>query len=263
MTCGLEPGAYARPASVTMRRASVIGVVTRPPSRRRGLTAGSGTHRPQGSQSYLLVRCCPEGHDPIDRPSTAVPQLPQATNRLHPPQHLVDQLLFALADLVSRVQGGSNVDRTVRSLSSDARGDVEGSDLVDEARRVVTLIGPDRAAQRCARLQHPRCRLTFRRARRRCHADVSPEAVPLVEECMAPIGQGRGAPLALPIQSRLRVCRGLVRVVAPAFIVDVDRGMNVLQARPSVRLQQAAPAESTNAACQVEALQPGRYRTKM
>ena len=71
--------------------------------------------REQGSQSDQVVGNGGERHVPIDDVAAAVPQLPQAADRLHPPERLLDQLAPLLTDQVAVV--------TSRSLINDGIGE--------------------------------------------------------------------------------------------------------------------------------------------
>ena len=162
-----------------------------------------------------------------------MPQLSQPADRLQPAEDLLDQLPLPLTDLVAALERGPNVDSAVRDLPRDVRGHVEGAQFVDEARHVVALVGAYRAARWRARLQHPRRGVAFGRSCRRGHAHVRNEAVPVVEQNMAQVRQGRLASQTLPVQPRLRVRRRLVGVVPSTFAPEVDRGIpGVIRRRP-------------------------------
>lgn len=60
---------------------------------------------------------------PIDNVAAAVPQLPQAADRLHPPERLLDQLAPLLTDQVAVVTSRSLINRALllQSLSRPFR----------------------------------------------------------------------------------------------------------------------------------------------
>ena len=66
--------------------------------------------------------------------------------------------------------------------------------------------------------------------------------MPVVEQDMAQIGQGRLASRALPIQPRLRVRRRLVRVVGSACAMKIDRRIPGVIGRGPLRFRARAEA---------------------
>ena len=88
-------------------------------------------------------------------------QLPQATDRFHPPKDLFHQLAFALTDGITGVARGAAVDRAVAYFLRDMRRETKVPDVPDEARDVVAFVGTDGAARGNAGLQQPQRGLTF------------------------------------------------------------------------------------------------------
>jgi hypothetical protein len=60
----------------------------------------------------LYAACGREGDDPVDEFPAAMPQLPQATDHLHPTKHLFHEFAFALAHGIARVPRGPAINRT-------------------------------------------------------------------------------------------------------------------------------------------------------
>ena len=106
----------------------------------------SRTRRLQIPQPDHVIRRRGEGQLPIDELDTAMPQLPQATDGLHPPKDLFHELSFPLTDVIARMPRGPAVDRTPASLLRHVGRDLQHADVVHKARHVVALVRPDRTA---------------------------------------------------------------------------------------------------------------------
>src|SRR4051812_37594314 len=61
----------------------------------------------QSAHPHDVVRRRGEGEDPVDERSAAMPELPEAPDRLHPPEALLDELPLLLTDGVPRVARGA------------------------------------------------------------------------------------------------------------------------------------------------------------
>src|SRR5215210_2009248 len=122
---------------------AVCGRRCSPRGRRPRAARRSRGPRQQVPQADQVVGRRGEGHDPIDELSAAVPELPQATDGLHPAEDLLDQLPLLLTDGVTGLPGGAAVDRTAFRLLGDVRRDTEGADLGDKTADVEALIATD------------------------------------------------------------------------------------------------------------------------
>ena len=107
-------------------------------------------------RSFRVIRCRGEGKLPIYELDTAMPQLPQASDGLHPPKDLFHELPFPLTDVIARMPRGPAVDRTPASLLRHVGRDLQHADVSHKARHVVTLVRPDRTAGGRAGLQQQR-----------------------------------------------------------------------------------------------------------
>ena len=122
-----------------------------------------------------------EGHAPVSELATAMPQLPQAADGLHPAEHLLDEFASLLTGGIAGVARGPAIDRALLHFARHAR-DALGTDSGDEARDVKPLVRADRGRVRRFGQQQQRG-VPFRRASRGRHAHVR----------TAPEGTGSGA----------------------------------------------------------------------
>src|SRR5260370_42657227 len=131
----------------------------------------SGWLREQGAHAHQIERRRREDEGPVDARATAMPQLAQHADGLHPAEALLDQLPLLLADRVARMAGRAGIDRTATlrrlGILGDMRGDPHLAEQVHEAFRVVVLVAADRHATSVWPIGHHRPgRVTLPRPRR-------------------------------------------------------------------------------------------------
>src|ERR1700738_2530087 len=126
-----------------------------------------------------------------------MPQLPQPANCFHPAEDLLDQLSFLLADGIPGMTAGAAVDRRPDGFLRHMRRDRERPYRGDEGGDIEVLVPADGTPGWRTRFEQQVGRLAFGRARRRRHADVRDQPVPIVEQDMPRVRELRLATGAL------------------------------------------------------------------
>ena len=80
------------------------------------------------------------------RGDAAMPELAQAADGLHPAEDLFHEFSFPLTHVIARMPRGPTVDRTPADLLRHVGRDVLDAHVGNEARHIVALVRPDRAA---------------------------------------------------------------------------------------------------------------------
>ena len=171
-----------------------------------------------------------------------MPELAQAADGLHPAEDLFHEFSFPLTHVIARMPRGPTVDRTPADLLRHVGRDVLDAHVGNEARHIVALVRPDRAARGGAGLQQQHRRVAFGGPRRVGRADVGDKPLSIVQQHVAEIRQLGFLAFALPIQHRLGIGRRLMGVIAPPLPVEVDRGIARVLGRVALRCVHAPKA---------------------
>src|SRR5450759_2441447 len=172
-------------------------------------TSGRRRLRQQTSHPHQVVGRAGEGEDCAHLGLTAVTQLAQAADDLHPAVALLDALAPPQADDVAGVARGAPVDGAVALLAGHVRGDAQGARPGDEIGGVVALVGSDAHAPKmttAARAsQQAQAGLALGGAAGLRQLVLDDEAVAVLDQGMAGVAEPRLLAAALARQARLRV----------------------------------------------------------
>jgi len=185
--------------------------------------ASSRWPRRQHPPTHQVVRRRREGHDPIDFAPTAMPQLSQQPDGLHPPEGLFDLLATALTERIPGMARGPDVDRTalLARVLRDVRRDAHAANGLDPRGDVEVLVATDGHTGREREFaEHVQGRITFGGAQGIGHGGVDDKAVSILGQQMGEVAEFGLTAHRLLVQPRLGVGRRLMGVVAAPFAVE-------------------------------------------
>ena len=112
------------------------------------------------------------------------------------------------------------------------RRHAQGAQFLDESGRVVDLVGAQRRSGFVDTApSHDERRVAFGHAARQCVGGVDHEAVTILHQRMAQIGQSGLVAVAFFVQPRIRIGRRLMRLVAVFLAFEVNCGIAPAVAR--------------------------------
>ena len=194
-------GLFSWPSCVSRPPPTTVRTGTRCPDAGASDTRGrrSGTPRLQIPQPDQGIGGGGEGELPIHQGDAAMPELAQAADGLHPAEDLFHEFSFPLTHVIARMPRGPTVDRTPADLLRHVGRDVLDAHVGNEARHIVALVRPDRAARGGAGLQQQHRRVAFGGPRRVGRADVGDTPLSIVQQHVAEIRQLGFLAFALPM----------------------------------------------------------------
>src|SRR5712691_98494 len=199
---------------------AVIGSSPRHPLRYRAHYSGDPQDVARGHGELEVL---------VDTPQSSEHRLPDAAHRLAPAEMFLDALSDRLAQSIAWVSGGARVNRaaaTAGVIARHMRGDVALATTRDEVPRVVGLVCTDALGAGAGyRVQHRKGRRALGLAVGVGHhrADHEPRAV--LHQHVTLVAQDGSGVVALSEQTRLRVTRALMRVVAARLALPVGLGI--------------------------------------
>src|SRR5690349_14945527 len=169
---------------------------------------GLNCRRHQIPHPYEVIGSSREGKYPPDCCYSAMPGLPQRSNRFHPAKDFFDALSFPLAYLIACMPRRASINRATTwtlGVLSNMRCYVHSSHLTHEVFRVVGLIGSHGNALRpFYAFGHQHGRIPLRGAVALQQLRVYHQSVPVLDHDIAAICQLRFMPTTLARQARVR-----------------------------------------------------------
>ena len=183
----------------------------------------------QVSQPHQVVDGHGEHELKVDLACSAIFRLPKPTDRLAPAEALLNAFADALAHLIALMAGRASIDGKATAplmILCHMRGDVEVTEPLNELVGVIGLVGTDRdltasfATRPASRWPSParRCRWPAPLWQRRPGPCGSPSHLGGMTE----LGRVR---LALPIQPRVWIGAGGMRLIAAPLIMEIASGI--------------------------------------
>src|SRR6516225_4658269 len=172
------------------------------PSRPRAIAVvprvGSDGPREEASHPDDVVGGGREGEDPLHEGAAAMAKLPEAADRLHPPEGLLDELPFTLTDRVARVPRRPSVDGAGAVPGRSVLGDVRRGSQVpqsgDTPALIVRLVTRDGDVEIAGPPLAPQERgVAFRVAIRVRHHRIHDQPGPVLHQDVAEVAQARFA----------------------------------------------------------------------
>lgn len=196
----------------------------------RGRSCDGPRQRPQADQ---VVHGGHEQELPFDLVGATMPQLAQSPDRLHPSKHFLDAFAMALTGLVPAMPRGAGIDRTPRALC-DVRRDADRARRLDPRACVIGFVAADGGGPHRQRLEQVGGGLSLGGARRGDDARVHDQAVAILHQDLADIGELCFFARPLLRQSAVGIGRGLMRGVRAALPMKIHgRIARVLIAGPA------------------------------
>src|SRR3974390_2970588 len=174
-----------------------------------------------------VVGCGGEHEEPLDQAATAMPRLAQASDRLDPPERLLDQLAFDGADPIAGMAGGTRVDRraAVGVVLRDVRRAAARAATGDEVGGVVVLVAADRAAGPGIVLDHVERSRALGGAVGLGQPRIDDEAVAILRHQMPHVAELGLLASALAEQAGVGVRRRAMRGVLALLAMEVALGI--------------------------------------
>src|SRR5437764_6932975 len=165
---------------------------------------------------------------PSDLVRAAMSGLAQHSDCLQPAEYFLDPFPLHLTDLVSGMSRGAPINGAAAAtfvVLRHMRRDVHASYLAYELFGVVALVGSHRYALALDSVRHQHRRIAFRGAIGLQQLRIHHQAVAVLNQHIAAVGQLRLVAAALARQPRISICRRFVRFVAAPLAVKVHRGV--------------------------------------
>src|SRR5436305_10716877 len=177
-----------------------------------------------------------KGEYPSDLVHAAMSGLTQHSDCLQPAEYFLDPFPLNLTYFVSGVSRGAPINGAAAAtfvVLRHMRRDVHASYLAYELFGVVALVGSHRYALALDSVRHQHRRIAFRGAIGLQQLRIHHQAVAVLNQHIAAVGQLRLVAAALARQPRISICRRFVRFVAAPLAMKVHRGIaRIIRRRP-------------------------------
>ena len=190
---------------------------------------GENRQRQQFPHPHEVIGGSREGENPSDFEDAPVSQLAQEGDGLEPAEAFLDPLALLLTDAIPGVPRRAPINRAASrpaGVLGDVRRYVHRAAFPDKIPSVVALVARYRSALVTAPASdHSQSRLALCRSVGFQHFTVGNQPVAILDQQVAAVAQFGFLAAAFTRQPRIRIGRGFVRFVGPAFAVKSTVGL--------------------------------------